>query len=91
MRGLVFEVETLVINIFQSGFISVNQEFMSEIKTISEKCERYNLIILSNLLMELLDSIQNDSDSEKAEKMLKIVKAVDILKNKISYDELGGY
>ncbi len=85
MKNLVFEVETLVINIFQTGFLSLNENVLTEIREMAEKCKRYNLEILSNQLLNLLDS-ENQTKS-----LLLINKSVEILKKKISYDELGGY
>ncbi len=85
MKNLVFEVETLVINIFHTGFLSLNESILEEIREIAEKCKRHNLEILSNQLLDLSDS------ENQAKSLLLVHKSIEILKKKISYDELGGY
>ncbi len=89
MKNLIFEVETLAINLFQRGFLATDNSLLAELDTMEESCNRYNLTELSRQLGNLSKSLKGQGD--KTYCLLTVIKSIDILKKKIGYDQLGGY
>ena len=93
MKNLILDVETILINLFQVGISSTTDSFIEEISEISDKCTKYNLILISKVLNELylLLKIDKTNKTDISAKIMLLTNYINILKQKITYDKLGGY
>ncbi len=95
IKHIILDVEFIVIGLFTTGFMTINTALLDEIDETSKICTEYKLDILANNLNDISSLLKQERDSENSQKLtektLLLVKCIDILKTKISYDELGGY
>ncbi len=95
MKNLIFDVETTLINLFQTGFASVNDSGIKQLEQTAQSCSRHNLTLLADEISALAVLLAKEKNSDNllviTQKTLHITRCVNILKQKISYDELGGY
>ena len=93
MKNLILEVEEILLNLFQVGISSIYNNFEENILEISNKCNKYNLILLSKELNELYILIKenNENKIDITKKIMYLINHINIIKQKISYDEIGGY
>ncbi len=95
MRSIVVDLESSIVNLFQAGISSVSDSLIFELEEMSKRLSEYKLKLVSEEL-SLLSSLLKEKDKQEnklliVEKIMFITNCIQILKKKISYDELGGY
>ncbi len=92
MKDLMLTVETAMVNLFSVGIQNVPKKFLIELCDIAKLCSLYKISVLSDEIFSLCSLLERPKQNEVAitEKILYIIKCVDILNHKIGYDELLG-
>ncbi len=95
MKQLLLDVESVVVNLFQTGFSSVNEAVVTQVEEMASVCNRYRLEVLGSELLDLgnlLKEVQTpESRMALTQRTLHLVRCVDLLGQRVTYDDLGGY